>query len=197
MSIPRLTELLENGIEEDTGAVKIIDHAHHEAHEGSRFYVHYSVASLGAMTSPDDMITLTFKTPDTAKWSHFLFTASGSSGFRARLIEAPTGGAESATGTLTILNENRNYQISKPSAMSNGTTAGVVNYDATLATGGTTLWDDYIMGSTSGQTGSGTSGTRDENILKQNTTYQLSIYGTATEPASLHIDFYEHTNKDV
>jgi len=195
MSIATITEYLNKLRDISTDAVNTVEYGHHETHSGSRFYVLYSVASLGAMGSPDDMITLTFKTPDTTKWGHFVFTAYGSSGVRVRLIEGPTGGAASATGTLNILNKNRNYNISKKSTFTNGTTASVVNYDATLATGGTTLWDDYIPGSTNGLVGSGTSGKRDELVLLQNTTYQLSAYGTATEPATLYIDWYEHTNR--
>lgn len=177
-----------------TNALNTIAYAHHEAHEGNRFFVQYSVADLGAMTTPNDMITLTFTTPDTAKWGHFIFTATGSSGWLVRLIEAPTGGAATPTGVLLILNKNRNS--SKKSTVSDGTTAGQVSYDATLATGGTTLWNGYIEGSTSGITGTGFSGKRDEIILKQNTQYQLSIFGTDAEAATLYIDWYEHTNKD-
>jgi len=195
MSIPKMTDILNKAIDTSTNALTFVDYDHHETHGGSRFYVHYGVASLGAMTTPDDTITLTFKTPDTAKWGHFIFLAEGSSGMRVRLIEAPTGGAASATGTIDILNKARNYQNTKKSTFSNGSTAGVVNYDATLATGGVSLWDNYISGATVGRTGSGSSGKRDELVLMKNTTYQLSIYGTATEPATLYIDWYEHTEK--
>ena len=57
------------------------------------------------------------------------------------------------------------------------------------------LWDDYIEGSTTGASGDGASANRDEIILKQNTKYQVSIFGTDTEAASIYIDWYEHTNK--
>lgn len=127
-----------------TNAMMVIDYDHHEVHEGSRYFVQYGVASLGAMTG--DIITLTFTTPASAKWDHFVFTARGSSGWRIRLIEAPTGGATGATGQLPILNKNRNS--TNTSLTTDGTTAGQVNYDATLATGGVTLWDDFIEGAT-------------------------------------------------
>lgn len=174
-----------------TNSATGIDYAHHEAHEGKRFYVQYSVPSLGAMTG--DIITLTFTTPNSAEWDHFVFTATGSSGWRVRLIEAPSGGAATPTGALPILNKNGNS--SNTSLTTDGTTAGQVSYNATLATGGITRWDDYIQGSTTGVSGSGNSGKRDELILKQDTQFQLSIYGTDTEAATLYIDWYEHTNK--
>jgi len=194
MSLNRQTQIAENQIDKTTNALTTIGYAHHEAHAGSRFYVQYSVADVGAATTPTDMMTLSFTTSDTAKWDHFLFLGTGTSGWRLRLIEAPTAGAATATGTLPIINHQRNS--TKVSVTTNiAGTAAVVDYDATLATGGLTLWDDYIAGSTTGQTGNGSSAARDEIILKQNTTYQLSLYGTDNDAGTLYIDWYEHTNK--
>ena len=187
MGLATIIDYINKFRDKTTNAVTTVDYAHKETHSGSRYYVQYGVTSLGAMTG--DIISLNFTTDDSDKWDHFVFTAAGSSGFRVRLIEAYTGGGASATGTKPILNKCRNHQISKPAK------TGAVSYDATLATGGTTLWDEFIPGSTSLVVGSGTSGKRDEIILKQNTKYQLSIYGTATEAALLYIDWYEHTNK--
>ena len=195
MSIPKITDILSQAKDGASSALGVIDYSHHEVHEGSAFYVMYSVLSLGAMTTPDDTITLTLVTPNTTKWSHFTFSVNGSAGWRVRLIEAPTGGAASATGTIDILNHNRNYQITKPSTVGNGTTTGVVSYDATLATGGVTLWDQYLEGSGGPQAGGTGTGKRNEIILKSNTTYQLSLYGTDTNPATMYIDWYENTNK--
>lgn len=173
-----------------------ISEPHHEIHEGGRFYVIYSVASLGDMTTPDDMITLTFTTPNTTKWSHFQFNAFGTAGWRLRFIEAPSGGAESPTGSLTVLNHNRNSSnTSVLKDVAETPALNKISYDATLATGGTTLWDQYLEGS-GGPLASGTSSNdRDERVLKQNTTYQVSFFGTDTNPATLHLDWYEHTNE--
>ncbi len=182
-----------------TQALNVVDYAHHEIHSGSMYYVVYSVASLGAMSSPDDMITLTFDTPDTTKWGHFQFSAKGTSGWRIRLIEGGTGGGASATGTLPILNKNRNSTKTSTFLDVEGSpTAAQVSYDATLVTGGTTLWDEYIEGS-SGFFSTGFSsggGDRNEIVLKQNTQYQVSLYGTDTDPATIYISWYEHTNRD-
>jgi hypothetical protein len=169
-----------------------IDYVHHEAHDGKRFYVTYSVASLGAMETPADMITLTWTTPNTTEWEHFTFWAAGSSGARVRLIEAPTGGAEDQTEQLAVLNHNRNSDNAS-SAIALDSTAGEVSYDATLATGGITLWDEYISGGK--QVGDTVGSDRDEIVLKQNTKYQLSIYDTGNNVGTLHIDWYEHTNR--
>lgn len=167
---------------------------HHETHEGRHYYVIYSVASLGAMAAPDDMITLTFTTPNTTRWSHFTFLANGTGGWRLRLIEDPTGGAESQTEQLPVWNRNRNSSnVSDIIALDS--TPGEVSYDATLATGGNSLWDEIIAGGAkwAGLVGNG----RDEIVLKQNTKYQLSLYGADADPATLYMDWYEHTDKHV
>ena len=174
-----------------TGALTGIDYAHHEIHGGSMFYVMYSVASLGAMGTPDDMITLNFKTPNTLKHAHFTFKVEGTAGWRVRLIEAYSGGATSPTGQLAILNHNRNSD--KTSTLTDGSTANQVDYDAILATGGVTLWDEYLGGSGGPHAGGSGTSARNEIILKQNTEYQISLYGTDTDPATIMIDWYEHT----
>lgn len=179
-------------IDEMTRVLQTLDLPHAKAHEGDRYFRLYSVPSLGDMASPADMITLTWTTPDTLKWEHFSFGASGTGGWRLRLIEAPTGGAASATGVLPMLNRQRNSSNTAGSIdLASG--VGNVSYDATLATGGITLWDEYIKGDfkSSGNIG----GEREEIIMKQNTKYQLSLYGTDTDPGTLLIDYYEHTNK--
>lgn len=174
--------------DELSGSLATIDFPHAKTHEGNAYYVSYSVPSLGAMTTPDDTITITFTTPATG-FIHFTFSAYGSAGWRLRLIEAPTGGAATPTGQLAILNHNR--ASSNTSTVSNGTTAGQVNYDATLATGGTMLWDQYLEGSGGPLVGGTSVSNRNEVILKQNTVYQISLYGVDTNPATLYLDWYE------
>lgn len=181
-------------IDASTRALTVVSYLHHEKHEGSDFFLLYSVPSLGAMTTPDDMITLTFKTPDTTKWGHFTFRVEGTPGWRVRLVESPTGGAETPTGSFDILNSDRN-SIVESTFLDLVAAAGKISYDATLATGGIILWDEYIPGS-SGPLAVGQKGGHDEEIiLKQNTTYQLSLFGTATESATMKIGWYELTNK--
>lgn len=184
-------------VDASSHAITTVDYPHHEMHEGDHYFVTYSVPSLGAMTTPDDTLTLSFTTPNTTKWSHFTFTAEGPSGALVQLIEGKTGGGASSTGALTIMNNNRNS--ANTSAMINlegSPAAGSVSYDATVFTGGTTIWSKYIPGATNGIVGSGLSGTRNEIILKQNTSYQLSIFSTTTNPASLEMNWYEHTDED-
>ena len=88
-----------------SGASIVINHEENEKHKENDFFVLYSVSNLGALTVPDDTMTLTFKTPNSTKRGHFVFRATGTGGWRLRLIEAPTGGAISLTGTLDIYNK--------------------------------------------------------------------------------------------
>ena len=170
-------------IDAATNAVNTLTYSHHEVHEGNHFYVLYSVPSLGAMTTPDDMIQLHFATPDTTKWLHMIFHAKSGGAARFRITEAPSGGLATPTGTLTIFNKNRNS--------SNTSGLASVSYDGTAASGGTLLADEYVG---EGRTGAGESRGAQEWILKQNTTYAVSLYDTTAITASIVLDWYEHTS---
>lgn len=182
-------------IDGSTLSLLAIDNTHHEVHEGNGYFISYSVASVGALTTPNDTMTLSFTTPNTTKWGHFVFTAEGPSGGLVQLIEGKTGGGTSPTGSLTIYNHNRNSaNTSGFLDLAVSPVAGKVSYDATVFTGGTTIWSQYIPGATVGIVGSGLSAVRDEVILKQNTSYQLSLMSTTTNPGTLYLSWYEHTN---
>ena len=187
---------VEARVDRATEAVLSISHAHHEIHHGEDFFVLYSIASLGAATSPDDMATLTFTTPDTTRWGHFVFRVTGSGGWRIRLIEGSTGGGATPTGSLDILNSNRNSSTASTFLDVAGSPAvAKVSYDATLLTGGLTIWDEYLAGSSGPLTGGEAGGHTEEIILKQDTTYQLSVFGVDTDPMSMRIGWYEHTDR--
>ena len=179
-------------LDSTTLAVTTIDYAHHEAHGSSRFFRHYSVASLGAMEAPDDTITLTWTTPNTTKWEHFTFYVIGTGGWLVEFIEGSTGGGADATGVLPMFNHNRNSLVTA-TCIDLASGAGNVSYDATKLTGGLSLFSEYIPG---GNKSTGSVGAdRDEIILAANTKYQLSCLGADTDPCSLHIDWYEHINR--
>ena len=183
-------------IDRQTGALMVIDYAHHEVHEGSYFYVLKSVLDLGAVAAPADAITFTFSTPDSMKYAHWEFWASGSADSRVRLLEGATG-AGTIQSSQEIFNKDRNSsQTSTILDIAGTPAAGKVSEGATIATGQSkTLWDEYIPGSSVGQrAGIQLGGPRNEIILKANTTYQLSIYGTNSDPASLGMGWYEHTH---
>jgi hypothetical protein len=171
-------------IDKYTHTLQVIDYAHHEIHAGSSFKVSYSVASIGAQTTPTDVISLDWTTPNTSKWMHAVFEAVCGGAGRVVLMEAPSGGAADPTGQIVPVNVNRNSIK----------TSGIAefNYDSTVGTGGVVLIDEYIG---SGVKSGG--GVRDQNeiILKQGTKYSFWIFATGTVSASIHMHWYEHTDK--
>jgi len=183
-------------VDSSTGALNVIDYAHHEIHGGSHYTVTHGVADLGAATTPNDAITLTFTTADTASWPHMVILFNSVGGALCRLREGGSTGA-SPTGAITCKNNNRNS--SKTSGVLDiAAAAGQMSYDAGLDTGGTLLVDEYIAGATTNQNkggGGAEGGARYEWILKQNTRYQISIFSTATAAASIVLHWYEHSNR--
>jgi len=183
-------------IDHATNSLETITDEHYHVHEGDHYNIQYSVLSLGAATSPDDMMTLTWTTPDTTEWLHMEVASISNSGARFRFIEGGTGGGASPTGIITAHNSQRNS--SNTSSIINVETvpaAGSVSYDATLITGGTLL-DDVIIGA-DGHGNSFSAGAHSgaqEWILKQNTQYQISIFDVDTVPGTLQMSWYEHTD---
>ena len=184
------------GLMEDrsTNARNCISYEHHEVHAGSHFEVSYSVASIGALTTPDDAITLSWKTPDSLKEMHIIFSAICEGGARVRFIEGKTGGGATPTGVLAAYNSNRRSDTTSLVRDVAGANVGNMSYDATIFTGGTTILDEYLAGVGPGvnDEASGSRGTQ-EWILERNTLYQLSIFDTGTVPATLKVTWYEHT----
>jgi len=178
-----------------TSSLQVVDYAHHEIHGGSHYTVTYGVADIGAATTPNDAITLTFTTPDTTKWAHMTVEFLGVGGALCRVREGGSGGG-SATGTITCKNTNRNSSNTSGLIDIEGSpTAGQMSYDAGLDTGGTLLYDFYIPGATTNQGKAGLDGGgRHEWVLKQNTRYQISLVSTATVAASMILQWYEHTD---
>lgn len=183
-------------LDKSTGALITVTYAHHEIHGGSHYTITYGVADIGAATTPDDAITLTFTTADTSSWPHMVLLFESVGGALCRLREGGTGGG-SPSGVITCKNNNRNS--SKTSGLLDiSSTAGQVSYDAGLDTGGTLLVDEYISGASTNQNkagGGAQGGARYEWILKQNTRYQVSIFSAANVASSIVLHWYEHRNK--
>ena len=171
-----------SAIDEKTGAATIIDYEHHEVHEGSHYFCSYSVASIGAMTTPDDMIQLTWATPNSTKLWHL--TIGGKCGATAlyKFTEGWTGGGVSPTGSLVGYNRNRNYK--------NASTP--IYYDATEVTGGIVLEQEYVA---AGKFGAGESRGAQEWVLRPSENYAVSLYLNAANEAELELNWYEHSNR--
>jgi len=173
----------ELGIDEDTRSLQIIDYAHHEVHSGSSYHMHFSVSDAGAVADPQDTCQISFTTPNTTKWLHMIWHAWAGGECTFWIREAPSGGTVGGDA-LTAYNKNRN----------SSNTSGIVSpvSQATLATGGTLLHNEY-MGQ--GNASSGESRGTQEFILKQNTKYAVGITDASNIVASITLDWYEHTDK--
>lgn len=178
-----------------TGAKNVIDYAHHEVHSGGHFNLSYSVADLGAATTPNDAMTLSWKTPAGEKLLHMIFSAICSAGALFKFVEGKTGGGATPTGVITAKNSHRGS--SKTSIITDvaGANAGKISYDATLFTGGTELVSEYIGADGIGNSFvSGSSRSEQEWVLAPNTFYQLSLFLASAVPGTIQMAWYEHTS---
>ena len=181
-----------------TTAEVIVDYAHHEVHSGRHFHLSHSVADIGALSTPNDAMTISWKTPDTPRLIHLVFSATSASGGLFKFVEGKTGGGESPTGVIQSYNSNRGSAITSGILDVAGANASKASYDATLFTGGAELVAEYIGASGLGNTFSG-GNTRAEQewILARNTFYQLSIYNTANVPGTIQMSWYEHVSRNT
>ena len=164
-----------------TGALNTINYEHHEIHAGSGFF-HTGSATLAANASTSYVI----QTPDTTKWAHLTFAATGSAITTVDIYESVD-----LTGTgakQTIYNSDRNSSA----------TSGLEIWDAIApgTVGGTLIWTRSSGGATQ-QSRVGMSAEHNaEIILKQNTRYMIRITsGTNDNLTNLHMVWYEHQNR--
>jgi hypothetical protein len=165
-----------------TGVLMVIDYVHHEIHGGSHYYIQ------GYLELNDtETFFMKLVTPDTAKWSHFVYKISSTGITTSTFDEDATGGMAGGTG-VTPLNNNRN---------STKTSGMVFTSGVTTATGYTTRLENDKWGADGFKENiGGGSGREDELILKQNTTYLRSFTsGAAANIIQFKASWYEHTNK--
>jgi hypothetical protein len=167
-------------IDNTTHTLQIIDYEHHEIHAGSHFYYTDSVTLASAGTQ-DYLIT----TPNTTKWAHLIFLASGSAITQVQIYE---GSDKNGTTPQTIFNSNRNSETAATVTIHKGTSGG--------STDGTLIWQRK-SGAAAGASRSGMEASRSaEKILKQNTKYIIRITsGTNDNLTNIQLDWYEHINK--
>ena len=167
-------------IDASTHTLQTIDYAHHEIHSGSAFFYTDKV-TINAAGTQVYLIT----TPNTTKWAHFTFLASGSA---ITQIDFYEGADRTGTTAQTVFNHDRN----------SATTATVVVHKDISAgsTDGTLIWT-RLSGSATAQSRTGDEAEHGaEIILKQNTKYLLRITSsTNSNLTNLKLDWYEHTNK--
>ena len=166
-------------IDKLTRWANVIDGAHHEIHEGDAYNVTYNVENIGAMTTPDDMIQISWRTPNKKKHMHMVIYASCSAAALYKFTEGWNGAGVSPTGALVAYNRNRNFQNDSVT----------FNYDATAVTGGVLLEQQTI---TAGKFGVGESRAGQEWVLRPNRNYAVSLYLNGAGIATLDLNYYYH-----
>jgi hypothetical protein len=169
-------------IDKSTRAITTIDYSHHEIHAGSHYHLSYCNADLDSGQNLDILII----TPNTSKYSHMIFSVTGT------LITTVTLGEDattSANGTLlTSYNSNRN----------SANVSGMAIYHTPTVTGtGTTIWQSTFGISSGTFVREGGDYSHDnEMILKKNAKYLFRANsGTNDNRVCWHFDWYEHTDK--
>ena len=176
---PVSNTVLTNAVDGATTDLKVILHEHHEIHAGDH-YCYYDSVTLGVSGTQ----VYLFTTPDTTKWIHLTFVATGSAITTVDLYE---GSNKVGTTLQTVVNSNRNSLNA----------AGLVIHKAVTGgdTDGTKIFT-ISSGAASQQSRIGVSAERGhEFVLKQNTKYLLRITSaTASNLTNLQLNWYEHTD---
>ncbi len=162
-----------------TGALMVIDYAHHEIHAGSSF-AYNDVVTLGSGAAQDYLLTV----PDTAKWPHLGYEIDGLYGVTLELFEATD-----KSGTTIQTAYNRNSAVTPTMTIHKGTSGGT--------TDGTRIaWRKSGSGTSAGKLAATVHDT-DERMLKRDTKYILRITSAAaSNDVSVRFDWYEHTDKE-
>jgi len=168
-------------IDTSTHTLQTIDYAHHEIHAGSHFKAGYQDTSMAT----NDIITLMFVTPDTARWSHWVLTGQATGAVVIQLFE----GADATGGTaVTVVNRNRNI-----SGTANTT---LVYHTPTVTTDGTKIVEKWIGNEGFKEDVGGEARGSSELILKQNTKYLIRLTAVSNGiKGAIGGDWYEHTDK--
>lgn len=169
-------------IDSTSSSTIVINHDHHEIHEGDAYYTIYSALKDSTAT-----IEVRIATPNTTAWAHMVIEIDAAIAATAELWEATTK-TDVVGNRLTPVNRNRNSSNTSALTICH-TPAGSESAGATLT--------QYIGASAVGgrvAEGGGAS-SRHEFILKQNTAYLLRATSRADGNAlSIILDWYEHTS---
>lgn len=169
-----------------TGAMMMVDYAHHEIHSGSHYFAAHS-AELGSGASQTYLLE-TGGTASTTRQVHLTFDADGSAVTQFDFYE---GSDRSGVATAAVVfNSNRSYTAATSTVLMYSSVSGG-------STDGTLLWR-YKGGASSAQSKTPSGASReDEFILKAGTKYILRVIsGTAANLTNVQFHWYEHTPKE-
>jgi len=182
-----VTEIYNKIKDSSTNSAMVIDYEHHEVHSGS----HFSFCTTNVDFDIADTMSLVITTPNTTKWTHFVWEVTGALTTFGGLYEG-TSADSAAEPARAVHNNNRN----------SSTVATTTIHTASTNTPSGTMIDCISFGISTGQgistkSGGGSSRGGQEWILDQNTKYQFYlISGADDNNATLRFSWYEHTNKN-
>jgi hypothetical protein len=160
--------------------INMIPWQHNYLHEGRVFVANNYNPAVGDPGALETVITV-----GSTYNLHVIASAQAGGDFLGELYED----VSSVVGGTAVTPSNRNRESS---AASTGTV--LINPASYSLVGATQLEEDYVPGGTGGNALGGAGSTRDEYILKRDTTYLYRITNLAgqAKPMSLHLEWYEH-----
>jgi len=174
-------------IDRPTHTLQTIEYEHHEIHAGSHFFVkNYQTLSI------NQVLDFTFVTPNTTKWTHFLWDLATESQTNWLIYEGATI-TNALANALTPLNSDRNSLNASVNTLRFEVQANLAGANADTNVTGATLIASGISGV--GKGGQGVSGRDSEIILKQNTIYCFRAIATSAGYINYDMEWYEHTNR--
>jgi hypothetical protein len=155
----------------------VLDHAHHEAHDGSAFTISHSGTENSAAN-----INVTLTTPNSTNEMHLVASVFGSGQATFEIGEVVTA---STGGAIVPYNHNRN------SANTSGAVAPLS--DDNITDMGTIIYTTVIG---AGQTQEGDDRGAHEWVLKRNTKYAFRLTSNAaSNRLRLNLIWYEHIDR--
>ena len=177
-------------IDPSTHAITTIDYEHHEIHGRSHYVVHGFLDILGA----NDVLDFTWQMPDTTKEIHWVWEIETEKAI-TWYVYMDAVATNSLANTITPINSDHNYIVSKPSTtvMKYEIQADLTTANADTAIGSSTIVASGKIGDN--KTG-GNAGREHEKIMKRNSLYCLRALASAAGYINFNMNWYEHTRKD-
>jgi hypothetical protein len=174
-------------MDNSTNTLQTIEYEHHEIHSGSHYFVcGYSDLSI------NNVYQITFVTPDTTKWSHFIWKLDTESETLWEIYEGATI-TTPLDSAVTPLNNNRNSDNTSGNALRSELHANLAAANASVDVSGATLLCAGISGA--GKTG-GNDNREQEIILQQNTIYVMRATANTAGFIDFLMEWYEHVSKN-
>jgi hypothetical protein len=191
-------EIDEVRMDASTNSLQNISYEHHEIHSGSSFTVFNQDDSVASAAG----LSLSFKTPGTAKLIHLVVEVMSSGESLTTFLETVSSTAD-GDGEVAVVPVNRQRDSGGATTLLEDTTTGsfdtvgVTKYPEAVPIGdhptGTAI-DCITAGS--GNKGGGAARGQAEFVLKRATVYGIVMLSKAASNAMiLKLDWYEHTDK--